>query len=218
VYLPGFEGHRPETIQNYPTISRLSTALLEILNFFQLKRCFGMGIGMGATILLHATSTERLAFRGLILMGCSASTATWSEWVTTNYVLTSLRLFGLTESTKHALAQYFFHPSTMEGNGDLCRTLSSSFNGLEPHTLRGALHTWLHRPAFKSSLSHVKNTRVLMICGRSSPLYAQSLEAFAALPSGTAEWLPLSKSGTLASVENPQTVFSAITLFVKGFG
>ena len=81
----------------YPTMDELSDMVGEVVNFFDIKRFIGFGIGAGANILCRYALWNPTRVEALVLVELVASNGGWIEW---GYQKVSLRLHVRARSVK----------------------------------------------------------------------------------------------------------------------
>ena len=65
---------------SYPTIDELSDMIGEVVDFFEIKRFIGFGIGAGANILCRYALWHPTRVEALVLVELVASNGGWIEW------------------------------------------------------------------------------------------------------------------------------------------
>ena len=81
----------------YPTMDELSDMVGEVVNFFDIKRFIGFGIGAGANILCRYALWNPTRVEALVLVELVASNGGWIEW---GYQKVSLRCMFVQEVQK----------------------------------------------------------------------------------------------------------------------
>lgn len=84
----------------YPTMDELSDMVGEVVNFFDIKRFIGFGIGAGANILCRYALWNPTRVEALVLVELVASNGGWIEW---GYQKVSLHIRARSVKTRYIL-------------------------------------------------------------------------------------------------------------------
>ena len=86
---------------SYPTMDELAAQVTEVLDHFRVRRYVGLGVGLGANVLLrHALSSpERVDSLAVVNATCQAGG--WIEWAYQKRNVGHLRQHGVTQVTTH---------------------------------------------------------------------------------------------------------------------
>lgn len=92
----------------YPTMEELSEQLSDVMVHFGLKTFIGIGVGVGANILVRFALAHPERVDALCLLNCVSTTAGWIEWGYQKLNARHLRSKGMTQGALDYLMWHHF--------------------------------------------------------------------------------------------------------------
>lgn len=132
----------------YPTMDELAEQVNDVINHFACVRYIGIGVGLGANVLIrHANKyPERVDSLMLINGGCSAPG--WIEWGYQKRNVSHLRNHGVTQAVLDYLMWHHFGTSPEERAHDLTSVYRHYFNNdVQPKNLAKLAEQYIWRLA-----------------------------------------------------------------------
>ncbi|VDM96049.1 unnamed protein product [Thelazia callipaeda] len=207
----------------YPTMDGLAQIVENCVEHFRLAEFIGLGVGVGANVMLRYALQNQVKVDALILVNCVATTAGWIEWFYQQINMRSLRTRGMTNFTVDYLLWHHFGNHIVQSPLDTVRRYRSYFQHLpNPQNLAAFIESYLNRTSIVFSrdgtVGPKLNVPVLQIVGGDSAFVDDSVEVNTRLNPADSEWLKLSGSGGLVLDDKPEGVAQAIILFLQGRG
>ncbi|XP_071957985.1 protein NDRG3-like isoform X2 [Antedon mediterranea] len=227
---PGQHRDSPALPQGYvyPDMDGLAEMILPVLQHFGIKEFVGFGVGAGANILARFELEHPTYVRGLTLINCVASTATWSEWGHQKFSSFYLKGKGMTNFTQEYLLWHYFGKKTLESNHDLVavyrENLAKSVNSAN---LAQFINTYIKRTDLnivrELDKGKKKNARTLkcntmLICGKNSPHINDTVEMNGRLDPAKSTWVNISDCGGMILEEQPSKLAESFRYYLQGIG
>ena len=64
----------------YPSMDQLADMLGSVCQYYGVNHCVGLGVGMGANVLLRLATKRQKLIDGLIVINSNSQTSGWMEW------------------------------------------------------------------------------------------------------------------------------------------
>lgn len=211
----------------YPKMDQLAEMLLDVMNFYNLKRCVGFGVGAGANIFARFSLLHPDRVDALILVNCVSTQAGWIEWGYQKLNARHLKTKGMTQSAMDYLMWHHFGKATEERNHDLVEVFKQYFEkNVNAYNLGLFIDAYINRsdlaivremdPSKKKATRMIK-CAVMMITGNNSPHVDDTVTMNGRLDPTTSNWMKLQDCGHVLE-EQPAKVSEALRLFLQGQG
>jgi len=206
----------------YPTMEQLSEQVQEVLNHFSLVRYIGIGIGLGANVLVrHALQYPERVDSLMVANACSGK-AGWVEWGYQKRNVSHLRTVGVSQPVLDFLLWHHLGPNYEERAHDLLQVykqyFSNSVNGMNLAPLVEQ-YIWRTEIPLTRDLTE-KNTLtppVLNLVGIHSPFIEESVNFNGQLTPSKTNWIKVQEAAMVLE-EQPGKVCQALRLFLQGQG
>lgn len=211
----------------YPTMDELSDMVGEVVDFFDIKRFIGFGVGAGANILSRYALWHPTRVEALVLLELVASNGGWIEWGYQKLCVRQLKNKGLTTFVEDYLLWHHFGKKTKEENMDLVHAFKQSIQSvLNPRNLSLFINSYLHRTDLqihrpdKTSAKKVQALKcpALLITGATSPHQDDVVNTNSRLDPEVSTYFSVSESGGMPLEEQPHKVATSVILFLQGLG
>ncbi|VIO96994.1 Uncharacterized protein BM_BM6685 [Brugia malayi] len=207
----------------YPTMDGLVQIVDNCVEQFKIREFIGLGVGVGANVMLRYALQNQSKMDALILINCVATSAGWVEWFYQQINIRSLRTRGMTNFSVDYLLWHHFGNHVTLNPPDTVRRYRAYLQHLpNPKNLSAFIEAYLNRTPISISrdgtMGPKLNVPVLQIVGGDSAFVKDSVELNARLNPADSEWLKLSGSGGLVLDDKPEGVAQAIILFLQGRG
>lgn len=215
-----------------PDWDSIPFAILQVLATFGVHQCVAVGVGQGATALVHASLQQRFAFRVLVLCNPLALAGpSWNEWLQWT-TLRALIACGAWESAAVALRDLSLGPARRHshvGRGVLQATKQLSPAAVGAYISAGLARAALPAPALRGQWAHF-STRILGFVGEAArgpcqpwPFTGDMQALHSIMACGDASvcaWEALPYSGQLCPLDDPQRMLASLgmTLLALGHG
>ena len=212
---------------HYPSMVELSEMVECVCQNYSISHCVGLGVGMGANILVRVASRRPRLVDGLILINCNSQTSGWLEWAhhkvnmkalkkakkLPDCVVNYLVLHHLGGSIKdrgsyglNLAAMYRHYFRTQVNPGNLARLLQSYVTRSEINLARNS-----------DRKSRTLNIPILNIVGDHSPHLERTIMFNMKVSPAQCTWMKISDAGMVLE-EQPDKVAEALGLFLQGLG
>ena len=210
----------------YPSMDHLAEMLLPVMQFYGLKRFIGFGVGAGANILARFALAHPDKVEALVLLNCSSSKSSWSEWGYQKVNSWYLKSGQLSAQVEEYLLWHWFGSKTVANNHDLTTVYADYIKSINPQNLAHFMQSYIKRtdlglvretdPAKKA---HVKNFQcpVMLVGGDSSPHLDQVVYMNSRLDPTNSTWMKFDCGGMILE-EAPDKMVEAFRLFLQGMG
>lgn len=207
----------------YPSMDDMAVQMENVIEHFGIKHFIGLGIGVGANVMMRYTLKHEAKLDALILINLVGSAAGWIEWGYEKANISYLRSTGMTSFTVDYLMWHHFGKRLDDYNPDLIREYRVHFQNLpNPRNLAYFIESYLQRTPLQFSRfgdnGPIIKTPILQIVGSGSPFVSDSVEVNARLDPANSSWMKISDSCGLVLDDKPEKVTEAIILFLQGLG
>ncbi|XP_033119592.1 protein NDRG3-like isoform X2 [Anneissia japonica] len=212
----------------YPDMDGLAEMILPVLQHFGIKEFIGFGVGAGANILARFELEHPTLVRGLTLINCVASTASWSEWGHQKFSSFYLKGKGMTNFSQEYLLWHYFGKKTLESNHDLVAVYRENLaKSVNPANLAQFINSYIKRTDLnivrELEKSKKKDARTLkcntmLICGKSSPHINDTVEMNGRLDPANSTWVNISDCGGMILEEQPSKLAESFRYYLQGLG
>jgi len=226
---PGQEEGAPTLPEGYvyPTMEDLSEQISDVVLHFNLKSFTGLGVGVGANILVRYALAHPEKVNTLCLLNCISTTAGWIEWGYQKLNARHLRSKGMTQGALDYLMWHHFGRLTEERNHDLIHVYREYFeHHVNPINLALFIDSYIRRtdlainreldPSRKASVKTVR-VPILNVTGALSPHVDDTVTFNSRLDPETSTWMKLQDCGMVLE-EQPAKIVEAFRLFLQGHG
>lgn len=211
----------------YPNMDQLAEMLVDVMNFYNLRRFIGFGVGAGANILARFSLAHSDKVDALILVNCVSTQAGWIEWGYQKLNARHLKSKGMTQSAMEYLMWHHFGKASEDRNHDLSTVFKQYFEkNVNAFNLGLFVDAYINRsdlniireldPSKKKGIRMIK-CPVMMITGNNSPHVDDTVTMNGRLDPTTSNWMKIQDCGH-ALEEQPAKVSEAIRLFLQGQG
>lgn len=193
-------------------------AVLETIDRLQITRAIGIGVGLGAAILLRAAEKRPRVFGGLILISPVFHAAAAWERVTTSAegFFSNTMGLGLSHHVKEKFLHRWLSNAAREENHSVAQVLEDALDKLNAKNVTRFVVAGTYRSGCQEIVKGIKG-KVLLITGKESNLRYHTDDVFADFDPAMTSWLDLQECGSLPHEEHPDSVAEAISLFLQGF-
>jgi len=211
----------------YPTMDELGEQISDVVIHFNIKTFIGLGVGIGANILVRFALAHPEKVDALCLLNCISTTAGWIEWGYQKLNARHLLSKGMTQGALDYLMWHHFGRLTEERNHDLVHVYREYFeHHINPTNLALFIDAYISRsdlninreldPIRRASNRTVK-VPVLNMTGALSPHVDDTVTFNSRLDPSTSTWMKLQDCGMILE-EQPAKVVEAFRLFLQGNG
>jgi len=214
---------------HYPNMESLSEMVEYICHYYGISSFVGMGIGLGANILVRLAFRRPKLVNGLILMNCNISKVSWMEWVFQKLHMKSIEKHNnIPEAIIDHLLWYHLGPESTARN--LESILKHHFKTqIDKHNLTLLLQAYYNRSEIKLARELAPNGKtlygavrtlkvpVLNIVGNNSPHVDATVDFNGKLDPKRCTWMKIQDAGMVIE-EQPLKVAEAMKLFLQGLG
>lgn len=191
-------------------------AISTLIDFYQIKRLIGLGVGLGGTMLLRANAKHPKIFSGLVLISPVIAPATMTERIfqAADDLLNSSLGLGLTRRVKDKFIARWVSDSTREHLFGAVQILDEDLNRRNPSNVMKMLSQDAWRGDSSDCIKKV-TSRVMLITGKDSQLRFHVNDAIELFDSKQSTWLDIAEAGSLVYDEMPDRVGKALSLFLQ---
>lgn len=216
----------------YPTMDALSEMVEHVCHYYGVPSFVGLGVGLGANVLVRMAHRRSKFVDGLILLNCDISNAGWSEWgysklniknikkheKITDGIIDYLLWYHLGESrclnkVENLVSVYKQHFQTQINSSNLSQLIQTY---LERSEIKLARELAANGKTLHGSTRTLK-VPVLNLVGDRSPHVDATVRFNGKLDPKKCTWIKFQDAGSLLD-EKPGKVAEAIKLFVQELG
>jgi pimeloyl-ACP methyl ester carboxylesterase len=202
---------------SYLTFEELAQRVRKVVEHFKLKRVIGLGVGAGASVLVHAALELKREFAGLILVSPLFEASGYIERGLALINMPYLRGLGVGPRDKDRFLARWLAPETIETNHDLVAALDENLDRVNVKNVVMFMHAESWRSGLRQRLSSLQS-KVLLFTGRESPLRFHTADCYSIIDPSRVSWIDITGGGSLVLEEFPDRVATGISLFLQGFG
>ena len=198
------------------TMEKLSHQVQQVVQYFGIKECVGLGVGNGAYILIKCAIDCPDLFAGLVLIAPSCQQASWWEWTTGQVAALHLKLMGWTSGATYHFTRRLFSPATLQmlgGQSDLIKGFYRDIKYINPRSAASFLLAALSRPSLIPQLAQLQS-RILLVFGDQGLYEADSLELASSVDKTRLAVIEVPQGGVLVNEERPLALTSPLQLFL----
>ena len=218
----------------YPSMEELSEVVEYICHYYGIASCIGLGVGLGANVLVRLAARRPKLVEGLILVNCDSQKAGWVEW---GYHKVNIKNIKKNKTVDDSVVEYliWYHLGSLGRDRGLdVVSLASIYRQYFKYEVRPA--TLLHQKQSYANRSDLGLARdiapngktiigskpslkmpVLNMVGENSPHVDATVTFNGRLDPAKCTWMKV-RDAAMVLEEQPNTVAEAITLFVQGLG
>jgi len=219
---PGAEDDAPTwpSDKPYPSFADLVEQIHEVAIFYKIneKLCFGLGVGLGATLLLHYAAKYPTEIAGILLVTFNWKVMSWSE--TYYYKQLAYYLYYYPASVyprDELLIRYFGRPTLTEGF-DTISSYQAEISRMNPVNLYHLINdAYMTRPDVTAELSKIR-ARTILFVGCDSAYREIDIELLGHLRREESGYLEFKEKGGLLTEEVPNDFTAPMKFFFQSFG
>lgn len=211
----------------YPSMEDLAEQVNEVINHFAVVRYVGLGVGMGANILLRHAFKYPERVDSLCLVNATCRVAGWIEWGYQKRNVGHLRAHGVSQAVLDYLMWHHFGYGTEERAHDLVSTYRHYFSqDLNARNLAKLTEQYIWRTYVDLNREHNVDQKgdtktlkvpVLNLVGAFSPFVDETVDLNGKLNPVNTTWMKIQDSAMILE-EHPGKVSEAFRLFLQGQG
>jgi len=230
---PGQESGAEDLSVPYPSIDQLSQIVEYVCHNYGISVFTGLGVGLGANVLVRLARRRPKLVEGLVLFNCSSSSSGWVEWA---YHKVNIQHLKKERTVPDSVVEWliWYHLGNLTGRGLDTLSLASIYrqyftSNLSPANLGGLIHSYASRtdlglardlsPMGKTLRGNCRSLSmpVLNMVGDHSPHVDATVTFNGRLDPAFATWMKVGEAGMVLE-EQPQKVAEAMVLFLQGLG
>jgi len=220
----------PEYI--FPSMDALSEMVEHVCHYYGVQSFVGLGVGLGANILVRMAHRRPKFIDGLILINCDISSAGWSEWAYSKLNLKNIKKYDkITDGIIEYLLWYHLGDSkSLNKVENLVSVYKQHFQTqINCNNLSQLIQSYLNRSEIKLARELAANGKtlhgatrtlkvsVLNLVGDRSPHVDATVKFNGKLDPKKCTWIKFQDAGNILD-EKPGKVAEAIKLFVQELG
>lgn len=226
VNAPGQEDGAPALPEDfvYPSMDELAEQVNDVINHFAIVRYIGIGVGLGANVLIRHALKYPERVDSLMLINAVCTAPGWIEWGYQKRNIGQMRKHGITQNVLDYLMWHHFGSSPDDRAHDLINVYRHYFNqDLNATNLAKITEQYIWRLAInidRDVLGTDANTLkvpVLNVVGAYSPFVDETVTLNGKLNPSSTNWLKIQDCAMVVE-EQPSKVAEAFRLFMQGQG
>jgi len=208
----------------YPTCDQLADTILDVINYFKLKKVICFGIGLGANILARFALQHSDLVNGCIFINCVSTKCGWIEWGYQKWSSWYLGSGKYTEFTNNYLLWHHFGYQTWDKNHDLIESYNHVFSKINAVNLSYLISSYINRTDLGIQRSELDSKKfnfkcsVLNVMGDMSPHDDDVIDFNGRLEPNDSNFIKFADCGGMVLEEQPAKMSEAIRHFVQGLG
>ena len=230
---PGQHADDPPS-PTYPSMEQLSEVVEYVCHNYGIPTCIGMGVGLGANVLVRLAARRPKLVDGLILINCDSQKAGWVEW---GYHKVNMKNLKKCKTLDDSVVEYliWYHLGSLSRDRGLdVVSLASIYKQyfkteVQPASLLQLIQSYANRsdlglvreiaPNGKIILGSKPTLKmpVLNMVGENSPHVDATVTFNGRLDPAKCTWMKI-RDAAMVLEEQPNTAAEAITLFIQGLG
>jgi len=205
----------------YPTMEELAQQIQEVLNHFNVVKYIGVGVGLGANVLIRHAFLYPERVDSLLLVNATSTKAGWIEWGYQKRNANHLKNHGITQPVLDYLMWHHFGQEPSERAHDLISMYKSYFEkDINSYNLGHLVEQYIARTDInltREGESQSLKVPVLNVVGGLSPFIEESVTLNGRLTPSQTNWIKIQDSAMVLD-EQPGKVAEAFRLFLQGQG
>lgn len=217
VCVPGQEDNAetlPESY-NFPSLDQMGQDLSTVIDHFNVKSVIGIGEGAGANIIIRFAINNPNRALGIILIHCTASTASMMEYLN-NKMISWKGALGMSQGAYDYLVSHKFGPGADAREARVEAYVAGLKARMNSANLSRYLDAYLKRTEI-GSLSEKLKVDALLVAGTKTS-HVQSVNAMHQNMNKSATTLLMVDDVGDVLTESPYKITRALILFCKGCG
>ena len=219
---------------SYPNMDQLSEVVECVCQHYSVSHCVGLGVGMGANVLVRLASRRQKLIDGLIVINCNSQTSGWMEWA---YHKVNMKAIKKGRRLPDSVVDYlvWHHLGNIgKDRGSEVVSIAAMYRQyfrteVNPGNLARLLQSYVTRSNLnmagdkESSLKTMNrrnrtlNMPVLNIVGDQSPHVEATITFNGRMDPAKCTWMKIGDAGMVLE-EQKEKVAEAIGLFLQGMG
>mmetsp|Transcript_30703 Transcript_30703/g.77029 ORF Transcript_30703/g.77029 Transcript_30703/m.77029 type:complete len:348 (-) Transcript_30703:71-1114(-) len=200
---------------SFVTCQQMAEQVIEVCRTLRVSRVVGLGLGLGGNILLRAALLAPSLVSGLILVGPTAQSSGWAEWIYQGIGTYTLSWFGITTRVLDQLCARYLPDTALQEHPDRYAELRHTIASKQPINLMKFIQANSHKTPIEDQLSKVRCPSILFV-GEYSYYGDDTLLVFSKLRPELSELVQLRSHAHLLTDEAPHHMSQPLALFVAG--
>lgn len=205
------------TVDGDLSVDALVKNLEQVMKQHSFSRIIGLGVGLGATILLQFAKMHPRYLLGLTLISPLIFPAGLFEKASLYYSTSVMSGFGLSRRTKDSMLYRWFSQQAIEENLELLKRFDEAMDKLNATNMARYWYVEAFRPDLSLDLKELPY-RIMLVSGKQSTLRWHCADAFALFNPERVSWIDIESAGSLVHEERPDEVARSLKLFLQGCG
>ncbi|XP_023338144.1 protein NDRG3 [Eurytemora carolleeae] len=203
----------------FPTMEQLGEQIQEVLNHFSLVRYIGIGVGLGANVLVRHALAYPERVDCLMLINTQTTKAGWMEWGYQKRNVSHLRTTGVTQPVLDYLLWHHLGQDYTERSHDLVNVYKHYFEkDVQGINLAKLVEQFIWRTDIPlDRLGATLEVPVLNLVGIYSPFIDDTVTFNGRLAPSKTNWIKIQEAAMVLE-EQPGKVSEAFRLFLQGQG
>jgi len=219
---------------SYPSMEQLSEVVEYVCHNYGIPSCVGLGVGLGANVMVRLASRRPKMIDGLIVINCDSQKAGWVEW---GYHKVNMKNLKKSAAIDDSVLEYliWYHLGSLGGDRGLdVVSLASIYRQyfkteVLPANLAQLTQSYMNRTDLSLARDLAPNGKtivganrtlkmpVLNMVGDKSPHVDATVTFNGRLDPTKCTWMKI-RDAAMILEEQPNTVAEAIGLFLQGLG
>lgn len=203
----------------YPTMEQLGEQVQEVLNHFNIVRYCGIGVGLGANVLMRHAFVYPERVDSIMLINASTTKSGWLEWGYQKRNVSHLRTTGVTQPVLDYLLWHHLGQDYTERSHDLVNVYKHYFEkDVQAPNLAKLVEQYIWRSDIPlDRQGSTLEPPVLNLVGIYSPFIEDSVTTNSRLAPPKTNWMKIQEAAMVLE-EQPARVCEAFRLFLQGQG
>jgi pimeloyl-ACP methyl ester carboxylesterase len=203
----------------YPSMEQLAEQVQQVLNHFNIVKYIGVGVGLGANVLIRHALAYPERVDCMMLINASTTKSGWMEWGYQKRNVSHLRTSGVTQAVLDYLLWHHLGRDYAERAHDLINVYTHYFNGhLQPTNLAKLVEQYIWRSDIVlDRMGATLEMPVLNLVGIHSPHIEDTVTTNGKLAPTKTNWMKVQDAAMILE-EQPGKVVEALRLFLQGQG
>jgi len=203
----------------YPTMEQLAEQVQEVLNHFNIVKYIGIGVGLGANVLIRHAFAYPERVDSLLMVNASTTKSGWLEWGYQKRNVSHLRTTGVTQPVLDYLLWHHLGQDYTERSHDLVNVYQHYFEkDLQAGNLAKLVEQYIWRSDIPlDRISSTLEVPVLNLVGIFSPFIEDTVITNGRLAPDKTNWMKI-QDAAMVLEEQPAKVCEAFRLFLQGQG